>query len=373
MKITVLSHNLSSNAVMRAHRIATAARHFSDVTLLGPVEPKGFWPALPREPWIKTVPERRFPSFHRSFVELVRAADGDALIACKPMLASYGVALVRAEQLENVPVILDLDDLDVAFTPRDMWPDNPSMADLRRPGSAIYTSLLTKAAPAAAAITVACTSLEQKFGGDLVPHGSLTQLFDPERIDRTAARAHFRFVRPTVVFAGTPRHHKGLRTLAKAVNKLGRARLAVLCRAEDLADAEWKNFEIQRVPMIPYSRLPQLLAAADVIAIPQLETEAGRHQMPMKVYDCMAMGKPIVASAVTDLPIVLEGCGRLVPSGDAHLLRGALRDLLKNPAEAAQLGARARARCLAEFTMERIAERLQRVVARVLKERGRSR
>lgn len=371
MRVTVLSHNLSSNAAMRAHRIATAARHFADVTLLGPVEAKGFWPALPKQPWIRTVAERRFPSFHRSFVELVEAADGDVLIACKPMLASYGVALVAAEQRGDTPVILDLDDLDVAFTPREMWPDNPSMADLRRPASAIYTGLLTKAAFAASAITVACTSLQQKFGGELIPHGSLTELFNPTRVDRAAARTHFKFNQPTVLFAGTPRHHKGLRTLAKAVSKLGRARLAVLCRAEDLADPEWKEFEIQRVPMIPYTRLPLLLAAADVIAIPQLETEAGRHQMPMKVYDCMAMAKPIVASAVTDLPAVLEGCGRVMPPGDAHLLRGALRDLLKNPEQAAELGARARSRCLAEFTMEKVAGKLQAVVERVLGQRGR--
>jgi glycosyltransferase involved in cell wall biosynthesis len=373
MKVTVLSHNLSSNAAMRAHRMATAALHFADVTLLGPVEPKGFWPALPREPWIKTVVERRFPSFHRSFAELVEAADGEVLIACKPNLASYGVALVAAERRGNVPVILDLDDLDTAFTPRELWDENPSMADLRRPSSAVYTSLLTKAAPAASATTVACTSLQRKFGGVIIPHGSLTELFDPARIDRNAARAEFRFDKPTVLFAGTPRHHKGLRTLAKAVRKLGRVSLAVLCRAEDLAEPEWKEFEILRIPMVPYKCLPRLLAAADVVAIPQLDTEAGRHQMPMKVYDCMAMGKPIVASAVTDLPIVLDGCGRIVPPGDSRALRGAVRDLLKDPEQARTLGDWARARCLSEFAMDRVAAKLREVVESVLPHNRRSR
>ncbi len=43
------------------------------------------------------------------------------------------------------------------------------------------------------------------------------------------------------------------------------------------------------------------------------ETIAASHQMPMKVYDAMAMGCPIVATAVSDLPQVLEGCARLVP------------------------------------------------------------
>src|SRR4051812_32303225 len=67
MKITVLSHNLSSNASMRAHRLATAASTFAEVSLIGPIErSRGLWPALPQEPWIKTVRERRFPDFFTS-------------------------------------------------------------------------------------------------------------------------------------------------------------------------------------------------------------------------------------------------------------------------------------------------------------------
>jgi hypothetical protein len=41
MKITILSHNLTSNAAMRAHRLGLAARHFADVTVLGPVKHRG--------------------------------------------------------------------------------------------------------------------------------------------------------------------------------------------------------------------------------------------------------------------------------------------------------------------------------------------
>ena len=63
MKITVIGHNLSSNAVMRAHRLAEAARTFAEVSLIGPVERRGLWPALPSEPWIRTVREKRFPEF----------------------------------------------------------------------------------------------------------------------------------------------------------------------------------------------------------------------------------------------------------------------------------------------------------------------
>src|SRR6266852_2260110 len=89
MKLTILSHNLSSNAAMRAHRLAVAARHFAEVKLIGPIERKGAWPALPPEPWIKTVEEKRFPRFFLSLLQLVEAAEGDVLMAVKPHLASF--------------------------------------------------------------------------------------------------------------------------------------------------------------------------------------------------------------------------------------------------------------------------------------------
>jgi glycosyltransferase involved in cell wall biosynthesis len=366
MKITVISHNLSSNASMRAHRIAEAARTFAEVELIGPMEQsRGLWPALPSEPWITAVPERRFPRFSNSFIKLTEIADGDVLIAVKPHLGSFGVALVAAER-RDVPVILDLDDLDAALAPRSEWAAKPALVNLSRPGSAIYVSLLTKATGAAAAITVSSSELGKRFGGTLIPQGCLTELFDPAGIDRDSARRTFGFMGPTVLFPGTPRSHKGLKPLAQAVARVPGARLAVTCRDKDLVDSEWERFPLDRIPFVPYSSVPALFAAADVVAIPQLDSEPARFQMPMKVFDAMAMARPIVASSVSDLPWVLEGCGRLVAPGDVDGMARAIAELLSNPTEARALGERARIRCLEQFSMQRVGERLREVVKRVL-------
>jgi len=371
MKITVIGHNLSSNAVMRAHRLAEAARTFAEVSLIGPVERRGLWPALPSEPWIRTVREKRFPEFCDSFIQLTEIADGDVLIAVKPHLGSFGVALVAAERRE-VPIILDLDELDVAHAPRSDWAANPSLVDLSRPASAIYVSLLTKATSAASAITVSSTAVQRRFGGTLIPHGCLTDLFDPAGIDREGARRTFGFAGPTVLFPGTPRARKGLEPLARAVARVPGVRLAVTCRNKDLAEPEWERFPLDRIPFVPYSAVPTLFAAADVVAIPQLDSEPARYQMPMKVFDAMAMGKPIVATSASDLPLVLEGCGRLVPPGDVDSLAGAIADMLNNPAEARALGERARARCLEHYSMQRVGEGLLEVVNQVLRGKGES-
>src|SRR5260370_9475989 len=112
---------------------------------------------------------KNLPKFYQTVLQLIEAADGDVLIAVKPYLSSYGVALLAAE-CRKVPVILDLDDLDAALVrPRDQsW--RQTMAELRDPASLIFLRALINATGAASGITVASTRLQKRFGGTLVPH-----------------------------------------------------------------------------------------------------------------------------------------------------------------------------------------------------------
>jgi glycosyltransferase involved in cell wall biosynthesis len=283
------------------------------------------------------------------------------LIAVKPYLASFGVALL-AGACRKVPVLLDLDDLDLALVRPAEADLEHKLEELRDPASLNYLKVLSRATAAASGITVASTLLRARFGGTLVPHGCPTEQFDPAAVDREAARQRFGFSGPVVLFPGTRRTHKGLKPLAKAVAKIPGARLAVLCRPEDFSQPEWDAFPLIKLPVMPYAELPSILAAADVVAIPQLDSEGARHQMPMKVYDAMAMAKPIVASAVSDLPVTLEGCGRLVAPGNVEQLSGALRELLEHPSEAEALGRRARRRCLEHYSMRQVADALAQAV-----------
>jgi glycosyltransferase involved in cell wall biosynthesis len=365
MKVTVLSHDLSSNAGRRAHRLAAAAGTFGDVKLIGPAPNDGEWADLLDEPWIETAPKRRWPDFHHSFVQLVRAADGDVLIPVKPHVGSFVVALVAAE-LREAPVILDIDDLDIALAPRSEWANDPVKTDLSRPKSALYVSLLTKATGAASALTVCSRALQRRFGGTVIPQPADTELFDPARVERGRARRELGFDGPTVLFPGIARAHKGLEVLVEAVSRVPGVRLAVTCRPNDLAEPRWQRTPITRIPMVPYPSAPALYAAADVVAIPQLDNAAARHQMPLKAADAMAMARPIVASAVSDLPEVLDGSGRLVPPGDAGALAAAITDLLDDRDQARALGESARSRCLKHYSLERVGERLKRVVREVV-------
>jgi glycosyltransferase involved in cell wall biosynthesis len=66
----------------------------------------------------------------------------------------------------------------------------------------------------------------------------------------------------------------------------------------------------------------------------------------------MALGRPIVSTRVSMIPEILEGCGVVVESGQVSALAGAIAHLIDDPADAQELGARARDRCVERYSFE---------------------
>jgi glycosyltransferase involved in cell wall biosynthesis len=107
---------------------------------------------------------------------------------------------------------------------------------------------------------------------------------------------------------------------------------------------------VRLVGEVPFDDVPRWLVGADVVAVPQRATPDTVGQVPAKLIDAMALARPIVSTAVSMIPELLEGCGVLVPPGDVGGLAAALRGLLADPAGAAALGRRARARCAERYS-----------------------
>lgn len=85
--------------------------------------------------------------------------------------------------------------------------------------------------------------------------------------------------------------------------------------------------------------LPAAIAAMDVAIAPYPET-ADFYFSPLKLFEYLAMGRPIVASASGQIAEVLRDgeSGLLVPPGDPAALAGALLALRADPMRAARLG-----------------------------------
>ncbi len=91
---------------------------------------------------------------------------------------------------------------------------------------------------------------------------------------------------------------------------------------------------------------------------------------PLAVLEAMSVGLPVVATAHGGPPEYLQEAGVLVPPGDVEALRGALDDLLQDPARRAELGAAARQRVESSYQLEdRLAELLD-VLAGLVVGRG---
>jgi mannosyltransferase len=79
----------------------------------------------------------------------------------------------------------------------------------------------------------------------------------------------------------------------------------------------------------------------------------------LTLLEAMAAGNAVVAARAGGAEVVVtEDTGVLVPTGDADALAAALEPLMREPARAAEMGARGRARVLAEFSADVEAERI---------------
>jgi glycosyltransferase involved in cell wall biosynthesis len=172
-----------------------------------------------------------------------------------------------------------------------------------------------------------------------------------------------------VGFVGTLKPWHGLGTLAEAFARLRHrhmhARLLVVGdgpgRQNLEADLEARGLrgDASLVGAVAPEEVPGLLASMDVAVAPYPEL-ADFYFSPLKVYEYMAAGLPVVASRVGQLAELIRpgDNGLLCPPGDAAALAEALVQLWQRPALRRRLGEAARADVLQNHTWDAVARRV---------------
>jgi len=206
----------------------------------------------------------------------------------------------------------------------------------------------------------------------VIHSGIETEFFRPaERAARSAGP--FR-----IVSVGTLHEVKGQTYLIEACRLLAAEGIDVVCElvgdgpdraalARQIAAAGLGD----RVALAgPRSRedVAASLAAADVVATPSVPTKAGKREgIPVVLMEALACGVPVVATAISGIPELVEHerTGLLVPPRDADALARALRRLHDDEALGRKLGVAGREKVLREFDARVNSARLAHEIAAV--------
>jgi len=187
----------------------------------------------------------------------------------------------------------------------------------------------------------------------------LTTLKPPS--DRLAIRTEFRVgPGPLLVVIGRLTEQKGHRYLVHALPQLLAEWPHLKClivgqgELEQTIVAEATRLGIGACCLFAGVRrdIPAILAGADLLVLPSVS-----EGFPFVLLEALAVGCPVVASRVNGVPELVEhaSTGRLVPPRDSNALAREIREILRDPARAAEMGRRGAQVVRDRFTADRMA------------------
>ena len=374
MKISILTPDLSHNCLGRAYLLAKILQRHYKLEIVGPIFSNGIWEPVINDKSITYKSVKicgRFKPYWQ-IEKLVEKIDGNVIYASKPLFTSFGVGLLK--KLFNIkPLILDIDDWqmgltkdnynNLSFLPRFKFFASSTLFFYRV--ESYWNNLIgEKLFHFADEITVSNNFLKEKFGGTLIYHARDTEFFNPDLFNKDSIKKKYKIGRTKkiVMFFGTTRPHKGINDLTKAMGEVNNQDIILVlvginnenqyCKdlvktAKKMLNGRFKGFGLQ-----PFEKVPEFLAMADVVVIPQKKTFGTIGQLPAKIFDAMAMAKPIIATKVSELPEILEGCGWIVEPENAKQLADTIQYVLNHPTEAEKMGNKARQRCIEKYSWD---------------------
>ena len=201
-----------------------------------------------------------------------------------------------------------------------------------------------------------------------LPSGANTDLFRPISVRECRARLNMDLEKKYIGFAGTLFKRQGIDVLIDAAPTiLAHEPLSgFLVVGEGPMKEQWMNKAKTEglgesfvfVGQVDYEDMPIWIGAMDVCVAP-FHNDAGLRS-PVKIFDYMACGKPVVASRIEGTTAVFHQSEaiKLVAPEDAEMLSEAITELLANQKEADKMGKKGRAFVLDKYDRKSIAKRI---------------
>jgi glycosyltransferase involved in cell wall biosynthesis len=272
---------------------------------------------------------------------VLRAPRPDALVVLYPGYVD-AVLLGAVARLRRIPLIFD-----TFISLHDTVVGDRA---LRRPGSAVgrATRLLDRAACRSASLVLVDTPAHgdyfQRLAG--LPPDRFRVLWLGAQEDVFRPRPGTQQAERRVLFHGTFVPLQGLETIVRAAKLLEpegivvrlvgdgqeRARIEAL-----LADLGAGNVEL--VGLVPREQVAAEIAAASLCLGIFGTTPKAARVVPNKVFECLAVGAPVLTGDTPAIRAAFDGEVAVVPPGDPEALATAIRDLLADPVQRGRLAA----------------------------------
>jgi glycosyltransferase involved in cell wall biosynthesis len=303
----------------------------------------------------------------------------DVVVLGKP-LPFGAVSVFFCAAMTRRPVVLDTDD----------WEGVGGFATLNQGNNAFAKAVITFfeewAPPRSAAVVVVSRLLGERMRhagvaeDDIfyVPNGADIRKFNPG-IDGGPIRAQFNVGGRTVLgYLGTFKPGgASWKFMLDAFHHVCRAKetpvLLIIGFGPQLDDARAYakrlgiDSRIVFTGKVPHEEAPRYLAAADILIFPYSseypDTYLNAGRSSLKLYEYMAMGRPVVASDIGELHESLkEGGGVLVEGNSPQAFGEKIRALIDDKDSMSRLGAEARRRAENRYNYESLAKEFAKAV-----------
>jgi glycosyltransferase involved in cell wall biosynthesis len=383
VKVSLVVSDLSGGGAIRAFLLAQVLIQLNcEVEVVGFQFGKELYAIPPRGIPVCAIPGKNYPEFLMGAQKILKKIDGDIIYAVKPKPTSFGLSLLKKLETQR-RVILDIDDWELSWFGGDEWKYRPNFkqlyrdilkknGQLREPNHPLYVKWMESLVNRADAVTVDTEFLKQRFGGIYLPNGKDTEMFDPSKYNAELSRERYGLSGYRILmFPGAPRPHKGVEDVLMALEQLNEPdlKLAIVGGSpyddyDDKLMQQWGRWMI-KLPRFPVETMPEIVAAAHVVVVPQRETITAVAQFPLKLTDGMAMAKPVLSTRVGDIPAILGGTGYLVDPNSPAQISQKIQWIFQNLTAANFQGMKARERCIKKYSIQTMTPILSDIISRI--------
>ncbi len=203
----------------------------------------------------------------------------------------------------------------------------------------------------------------------VMPSGANTDLYRPLDQKQCRLKLNLEPSKRYIGFMGTLLDHQGVDVLIDAAPSVLQATpdaVLVIIGEGPMKDVWRKKVEAKFLQkhflftgQVAYEETPLWINSMDICTAP-FSIKAGSRS-PVKIFDYMACGRPVVASRIAGTTDIFEGSGAiiLIEPENQQALAQAIRDLLENEEKASEMGIKGRLLVKTHYDRKILAERIQ--------------